>query len=155
MLSRTIFFCLISFLAYSENNFKDLSLDEFKQLLDSSNNKRAFYKEYLSYLEEADGDVNAVIALYSDQDLYKNFVYSRRTEWRGVPIIIKDNIDSVGLANTAGSLAMLDNFPKDDAHIVKLLKEIMGDDNHSLKEFEKAELNEYFMAVAWVLIHGG
>jgi len=80
MLSRTIFFCLISFLAYSENNFKDLSLDEFKQLLDSSNNKRAFYKEYLSYLEEADGDVNAVIALYSDQDLYKNFVYSRRTE---------------------------------------------------------------------------
>ncbi|MDA0900280.1 MAG: amidase family protein [Proteobacteria bacterium] len=122
MLSRTIFFFIISFLAYSENNFKDLSLDEFKQLLDSSNNKRAFYKEYLSYLEEADGDVNAVIALYSDQDLYKNYVYSRRSAWRGVPIVIKDNIDSVGLANTAGSLAMLDNFPKDDAHIVKLLK---------------------------------
>ena len=70
MLSRTIFFCLLSFLAYSENNFKDLSLDEFKQLLDSSNNKRAFYKEYLSYLEEADGDVNAVIALI----LIKTFI---------------------------------------------------------------------------------
>jgi hypothetical protein len=50
---------------------------------------------------------------------------------------------------------LVDKYDGLAEEIVKLLKEIMGDDNHSLKEFEKAELNEYFMAVAWVLIHGG
>ena len=35
---------------------------------------------------------------------------------------LKDNIDSLGLPNTAGSLSMLDNFPRRDAHIVNRLK---------------------------------
>lgn len=39
-----------------------------------------------------------------------------------VPILVKDNIDTRGLATTAGSEAMRDNFPRHDAMIVRKMK---------------------------------
>ena len=39
-----------------------------------------------------------------------------------VSIAIKDNIDLVGFPTTAGSLAMLDNFPAQNAFVVSKLK---------------------------------
>ena len=53
----------------------------------------------------------------------------------GIPILIKDNIDSVGMANSAGSLALADNRPKEDAFIVRRLRDagavILGKTNLS------------------------
>jgi amidase len=53
----------------------------------------------------------------------------------GIPILIKDNIDIVGMANSAGSLALADNRPKQDAFIVTRLREagavILGKTNLS------------------------
>ncbi|MGB0897787.1 MAG: amidase family protein, partial [Psychrobium sp.] len=41
----------------------------------------------------------------------------------GIPIVLKDNIDTAdGMPNTAGSIALKDNFPTQDAHIVKKLR---------------------------------
>ncbi|NHC13754.1 amidase family protein [Motilibacter deserti] len=40
----------------------------------------------------------------------------------GVPVLIKDNIDLKGVPNTAGSLALADNFPVDDSPLVKQLR---------------------------------
>ena len=40
----------------------------------------------------------------------------------GIPILIKDNIDSAGMVNSAGSLALADNRPKQDAFIVTRLR---------------------------------
>lgn len=41
----------------------------------------------------------------------------------GIPVLLKDNIDSAdGLANTAGSIHLQDNFPAEDAFIVKQLR---------------------------------
>ena len=37
------------------------------------------------------------------------------------PIALKDNIDAVGFANTAGSMALKQNFPKEDAFLVQKL----------------------------------
>jgi amidase len=37
----------------------------------------------------------------------------------GIPVLIKDNVDVAGLVNSAGSLAMADNRPKQDAFIAK------------------------------------
>ena len=53
----------------------------------------------------------------------------------GIPILIKDNIDSVGMVNSAGSLALAGNRPKQDAFIVARLREagavILGKTNLS------------------------
>ncbi len=40
-----------------------------------------------------------------------------------VPILVKDNIDVKGFATTAGSKAMLENYPPDDAKIITMLKQ--------------------------------
>ena len=53
----------------------------------------------------------------------------------GIPVLIKDNIDSVGMVNSAGSLALADNRPTQDAFLVKRLREagavILGKTNLS------------------------
>ena len=41
----------------------------------------------------------------------------------GIPIILKDNIDSAGMVNSAGSLALAENRPKQDAFIVRRLRD--------------------------------
>ena len=41
----------------------------------------------------------------------------------GIPIIVKDNIDVLGTATTAGSKALSDNYPNEDAYIIQKLKE--------------------------------
>ena len=53
----------------------------------------------------------------------------------GLPVLIKDNIDAVGMANSAGSLALADHYPKSDAFIVTRLRDagavILGKTNLS------------------------
>ena len=41
---------------------------------------------------------------------------------RGVPILVKDNIDVKGMHTTAGSLALEDNIALEDAHVVRNLR---------------------------------
>jgi amidase len=40
----------------------------------------------------------------------------------GIPVLIKDNIDSAGMVNSAGSLALAENRPKQDAFLVTRLR---------------------------------
>lgn len=53
----------------------------------------------------------------------------------GIPVLIKDNIDTVENATTAGSLALKDNFTRRDAPLIKRLREagaiILGKTNLS------------------------
>ena len=37
----------------------------------------------------------------------------------GVPVLVKDNIDVIGLHTTAGSLALADNLARQDAPVVR------------------------------------
>ncbi len=41
----------------------------------------------------------------------------------GIPIILKDNYDAVGMATTGGSIALVGHMPETDAHQVRLLRE--------------------------------
>ena len=53
----------------------------------------------------------------------------------GLPVLLKDNIDAVGMVNSAGSLALADNRPANDAFLVARLREagavILGKTNLS------------------------
>ena len=71
-----------------------------------------------------------------------------------IPIAIKDNIDVRGLANTAGSIALKNNFPKNDAHLITKLKKggyyVVGKTNLS----EWANFRSYESVSGWSSIGG-
>jgi amidase len=58
-----------------------------------------------------------------------------RGPMHGIPVLIKDNVDIAGMVNSAGSLALADNRPAEDAFMVKRLREagavILGKTNLS------------------------
>ena len=66
----------------------------------------------LTSLKDAKNNFHAITHIY-DKEL---------TGSDKIPIFIKDNIDSIGAPNTAGSLALLDNIPSQDAFLVAQLK---------------------------------
>lgn len=51
--------------------------------------------------------------------------------------------------------SLVDKYDGLAEKIESLLKKILTDENHVVTMEEKAKLNEYFMAVAWVLIQKG
>ena len=122
MKNKAIFSLLLSLFLCNAETLQFNSIEEFRKSLAESQNKKTFIETYLKEITRLDREVNSIISLYDTTQLYKSYVYGRNKEWQGVPILIKDNIDSLGLANTAGSLSMLDNFPRRDAHLVKQLK---------------------------------
>jgi amidase len=46
-----------------------------------------------------------------------------RSPLHGIPVLIKDNIDVLGMVNSAGSIALAENRPKRDAFLVASLRE--------------------------------
>ena len=119
---RFSFLLFFACFLYSETDFRDISISEYKLLLSETKNTKQLYRDYLLNARLSDKDINSIVSLYGPNDLYKSYIYSRSANWRGVPIFVKDNIDTINLANTAGSKALLDNLPKDDAQIIKKLK---------------------------------
>ena len=83
----------------------------------------------LARIERLNGPLNAFITVAGDQAMAaarEMDVAARRGEWRGplhgIPIAIKDNIDTAGLRTTAASELFKDRVPADDADIVVRLK---------------------------------
>ena len=122
MTDKIILFLLLSLSFCNAESLQFSSIKEFKESIALSQNEKAFIEEYIKDIKYLDSEVNSIISLYETAEIYKSYVYNRNKKWRGVPIIIKDNIDSLGLANTAGSISMLDNFPRRDANLVTKLK---------------------------------
>lgn len=73
----------------------------------------------------------------------------------GIPVLLKDNIDTLdGMANTAGSYALANNYPKNNAFFVEQLKKagaiILGKTNLS----EWANFRSTSSSSGWSGIHG-
>ncbi|MBQ0735505.1 amidase [Aquimarina celericrescens] len=86
-------------------------------------------KAYLHRIEDIDSTINSIttinpkaldIANQLDKEYQKTGILR---PLHGIPIIVKDNINTAGLPTTAGALALKDYIPDEDALIIKKLVE--------------------------------
>jgi amidase len=83
---------------------------------------------YIARIKTYDGVLNSVIAIAPDALDQAAASDKRRKDGKargpmdGVPILLKDNIDAVGMATTAGSFALADNKPVQDSEVAKRLR---------------------------------
>ena len=87
-----------------------------------------YYLERINQIDKNGHQLNSVAqlnkhALVQAKSLDKQFKLSGFTgPLHGIPVLLKDNIDTIfGMANTAGSHALANNFPKDNAFFVEQL----------------------------------
>ena len=66
-------------------------------------------------VDSIENKYNIYISKLSDEEIEKNLQKGLK------PIAIKDNIDVKGFANTAGSLALKNNFPDNNAFLIQKL----------------------------------
>ena len=78
---------------------------------------------------ESQKHLNAVISLNPDvlniasQLDVERMLNGKRGKLHGIPVLIKDNIDTHGdMPNTAGSLLLKTNYPDEDAQLVSQLR---------------------------------
>jgi amidase len=114
----------------------------------------------LGLVEELDPRISAVSAvnphaLAEAETLDRETAAGRmRSPLHGRAVLVKDNIDTAGLASTAGSLALADAPPTSDAPVVRRLREsgmvILGKTNLS----EWANIRDHHSTSGWSA-HGG
>src|SRR5688572_21268805 len=86
------------------------------------------YLDRIRRIDDAGPTLNAVIEISSTAIADAEALDAERKggtvrgPLHGIPILIKDNIDCVGMVNSAGSLALAENRPKEDAFIVSRLR---------------------------------
>jgi amidase len=88
----------------------------------------AVTQAYIDRIKAFDGPLHSVILIAPDALTQAAASDKRRAEGHvlgpldGVPILIKDNIDAVGMPTTAGSYALVDNMPAADSEVAKRLR---------------------------------
>jgi amidase len=86
------------------------------------------YLERIAAIDDAGPRLNAVIDVNPGAVADAEALDAERKAGKvrgplhGIPVLIKDNIDSAGMVNSAGSLALADNRPSQDAFIVARLR---------------------------------
>lgn len=86
-------------------------------------------RAYIERIEALDGELNSVILIAPDAMDQAFEADTRRGTGEalgpldGVPVLLKDNLDAVGMPTTAGSYALADNYPERDSEVVRRLRE--------------------------------
>ena len=100
-----------------------------KRLMDSGAlTAAALTERYLERISEIDGAVNAVLLVNPtarDQATESDLTRRRRgarSPLEGIPVLLKDSVDTADLATTAGSRALCGTPPKTDATVVGRLR---------------------------------
>ncbi|WP_440975622.1 amidase family protein, partial [Pseudoxanthomonas winnipegensis] len=125
---------------YAELDIADLQSRMQSGELDSRKLTQA-YLDRIAAVDKAGPQLNAVIELNPDalkeaalRDVERR-ANTVRGPLHGIPVLLKDNIDAVPMATSAGSLALKDFRPGQDAFLVRRLREagavILGKTNLS------------------------
>jgi len=112
-------------------------------------------QECLARIEELNPKLNAFITVTADSALdeaRQSESEIQRGEWRGplhgIPIALKDVIDTAGVRTTAGSALFKDRVPAEDAEVVKRLKSagavLLGKQNLHEFAYGGSSLVSYF-----------
>ena len=94
----------------------------------SSRDLTQAYLDRIARMDKSGPALNSVIELNADALKEADVLDAERKAGRirgplhGLPLLLKDNIDVVGMANSAGSLAMAGNRPQHDAFLVSRLR---------------------------------
>jgi len=115
-------------------------------------------RECLSRIEKANSELNAFVTVTSESALAearKAEADIARGEWRGplhgIPIALKDLIDTAGVRTTSGSKLHETRIPDSDAEVVRRLREagavILGKNNLHEFAYGGSSLVTYFGAV--------
>ena len=108
----------------------DLSLKKASEMLRSkAASPVELTQACLKRIKSYNGPLNAFIAVTEDQALQaarEAEAEQRRGKWRGplhgIPIALKDNIDTAGIRTTGASEVFKDRIPSEDAEVVRRLK---------------------------------
>jgi amidase len=94
----------------------------------SSHDLTQAYLDRIAKMDKAGPALNAIIELNPDALKEADALDAERKAGKlrgplhGIPVLIKDNVDVVGMVNSAGSLALADNRPKQDAFVAARLR---------------------------------
>ena len=80
----------------------------------------------LSRIDELDGGPSGLLAVISRIDAGEVPAFDPSLPLGGLPILVKDNIDTASLPTTAGSLALEGSKPSDDAQVVAAIRRLGG-----------------------------
>ncbi|MFC3416594.1 amidase family protein [Algoriphagus hitonicola] len=127
------FACLILMACTPEKpplSVEELGVSEIHQgFLSKEFTVEELVKAYISRIEKSDSLINAISiinpsAIIRARQLDQEFVKTGKLRpLHGIPILVKDNINTLGLPTTAGALALADFIPESDAFIIQKLEE--------------------------------
>jgi len=128
-----LFLALVSFCKSPEPkeiNLEELTIAQIHQSISEGKySAEELTRAYLYRIESLDSALNSIsivnpealaIAKKLDEEYQKT---GKLRPLHGVPLIVKDNINTIGLPTTAGSQALADFYPEEDAFIIKRLVE--------------------------------
>ena len=110
---------------------------------------------YLARIEAYDGDLNAILTVNPDaRERARELDAAFEAEGfvgplHGVPVVLKDNKDTHDMPTTAGSVALADSVPPEDAFVVEQLRDA------GAVILAKANLQEFAFGVDTISSLGG
>ncbi|MHA7130716.1 amidase [Algoriphagus namhaensis] len=109
---------------------ESLSIAEIHRLYQSEKlTAEALVELYLKRIDSINPQINALTlinprALEIAKSLDKEYEQTGKLRpLHGIPMIVKDNINTIGMPTTAGSLALADFYPESDAFIIQRLED--------------------------------
>lgn len=138
--------------AYSKSviDITNISMSELSEALDKGYiTSQELVQLYLERIEVYNGTFNAINKINDNAlEEAKKLDSERsngkvRSKLHGIPVVVKTNIDVLGLPTTGGSINLEDNYPIEDSYVVSKLKEagaiILGSTNMSEFAFRASD----------------